>query len=202
MAVAIAECGSLALGVSNELHDAGAHGRVGNTSLREHECTQSFARRSAGPVGSLGFDSVGCIEVARLDGEHERLGLRSLEVHVVVRLRGGVEKILARRHEFHAIGRRRAVQVCTCYLESNEVGIGNGGRFGRNAMEEVAAGAVGIVEGVRRARHNFSGSQFATALETNGSVTLLGITAKPDCEEKQQGQKIVNLFHGDFDISY
>ena len=185
MAVAIAECGSLALGVSNELHDAGAHGRVGNTSLREHECTQSFARRSAGPVGSLGFDSVGCIEVARLDGEHERLGLRSLEVHVVVRLRGGVEKILARRHEFHAIGRRRAVQVCTCYLESNEVGIGNGGRFGRNAMEEVAAGAVGIVEGVRRARHNFSGSQFATALETNGGVALLGISTKPDCEEKQ-----------------
>ena len=69
-------------------------------------------------------------------------------------------------------------------------------------MEEVAAGAVGIVEGVRRARHNFSGSQFATALETNGGVALLGITAKPDCEEKQQGQKIVNLFHGDFDISY
>ena len=71
LAVAIAECGSLALGVSNELHDAGAHGRVGNTSLREHECTQSFARRSAGPVGSLGFDSVGCIDVARLDREHE-----------------------------------------------------------------------------------------------------------------------------------
>ena len=201
MAVAIAECGSLALGVSNELNDASAHGRVGNTSLREHECAQSFARRSAGPVLGLGFDSVGCIDIARLDGEHERFCQRSLEVHVVVRLRGGVEKILARCVKFQAIGRRRAVQVCTCYLESNEVGIGNGGRFGRNAMEEVAAGAVGIVEGVRLARHNFSGSQLAAALETNSIVTLLGITAKPDCEEKQKGQKIVNLFHGDFDIS-
>ena len=185
LAVAIAECGSLALGVSNELNDAGAHGRVGNTSLREHECTQSFARRSAGPVGSLGFDSVGCIEVARLDGEHERLGLRSLEVHVVVRLRGGVEKILARRHEFHAIGRRRAVQVFACQLESNEVGVGNGGRFGGNAMEEVAAGAVGIVEGVRRARNNLGRRQLAAALEANSCVALLGITTKPDCEEKQ-----------------
>ena len=72
LAVAIAECGSLALGVSNELHDAGAHGRVGNTSLREHECTHPFARRSAGPVGSLGFDNVCAVDIARLYREDER----------------------------------------------------------------------------------------------------------------------------------
>ena len=185
LAVAIAECGSLALGVSNELNDASALCGVGHAGFCEHECAQSFACSGTGPVGSLGFDSVGCIDVARLDREHEGFCLRSLEVHVVVRLRGGVEKILARRHEFHAIGRRRAVQVFACQLESNEVGVGNGGRFGGNAMEEVAAGAVGIVEGVRRARNNLGRRQLAAALEANSCVALLGITTKPDCEEKQ-----------------
>ena len=52
-------------------------------------------------------------------------------------------------------------------------------------MEEVAAGAVGIVEGVRRARNNLGRRQLAAALEANSCVALLGITTKPDCEEKQ-----------------
>ena len=187
LAVTVAECGSFAHGVGGQLHDAGTYGGVGHACLREHECAQSFARRSAGPVGSLGFDNVCAVDTARLDGEHERLGLRSLEVHVVVRLRGGVEEVLARRCEFQAIGRRYAVQVFACHLEGHEVGICNGVGFSGNTVEEVAVGAVGIVEGVSLARNNIGGRQFAAVLETNSRVALLGITTKPRCKAKQEG---------------